>query len=70
MGIVDTERERCRQFKNGLTAEIRTPVITNTVYNDYTKLVNEALGIERSLKGKRSSSVVSIKEEREYRRIW
>ncbi|KAA0036738.1 uncharacterized protein E6C27_scaffold20G00150 [Cucumis melo var. makuwa] len=38
MGIVDTERERCRQFKNGLTAEIRTPVIANTVYNDYTKL--------------------------------
>ncbi|KGN57517.1 hypothetical protein Csa_010516 [Cucumis sativus] len=53
------------RFENGLRSEIRTLVKTIVVRYDYAELVDETLHIEKNLKGKRPSLVVSGEGEKE-----
>ena len=46
--IVD-EGERCKRFEEGLREEIRTPVAACADWNDFSKLVEVALRVEKSL---------------------
>ncbi|KAA0036813.1 DNA/RNA polymerases superfamily protein [Cucumis melo var. makuwa] len=46
--IVD-EGERCKRFEEGLREEIRTPVTACADWNDFSKLVEVALRVEKSL---------------------
>ena len=57
--MVAIERKRCRCFETSLRPQIRTLVTALAMRCDYAKLVDVALRAERSLGGKRSSTMVS-----------
>lgn len=47
--IVVDEADRCKRFEKGLPEEIRTLVIASAEWTDFSKLVEAAMRIERSL---------------------
>ncbi|KAA0035225.1 DNA/RNA polymerases superfamily protein [Cucumis melo var. makuwa] len=47
--VIEDEVERCKRFEEGLQEEIRTPVTTCADWNDFSKLVEAALRVEKSL---------------------
>ncbi|KAA0060484.1 Gag protease polyprotein-like protein [Cucumis melo var. makuwa] len=47
--VIEDEVERCKRFEEGLREEIRTPVTACADWNDFSKLVEAALRVEKSL---------------------
>ncbi|KAA0042193.1 DNA/RNA polymerases superfamily protein [Cucumis melo var. makuwa] len=47
--VIEDEAGRCKRFKEGLRKEIRTPVPASAHWNDFFKLVEAALRVEKSL---------------------
>lgn len=47
--IVASEIDHCKRFEEGLRREIRTPTTANAEWTEYSKLVETALRVERSL---------------------
>ena len=49
MAIVAEEADKCKSFEEGLRGEIRTLVIASTEWINFTKLVEAAMRVEKSL---------------------
>ena len=60
--LVATEKKMCKCFEHWLRPKIRTLVTGIATRCDYEEMVDATLWVEKSLKGKRTSSTVSNKE--------
>ena len=49
LAIVAEEADKCKRFEEGLRGEIRTLVIASTEWINFTKLVEAAMRVEKSL---------------------
>ncbi|TYJ96623.1 Retrovirus-related Pol polyprotein from transposon opus [Cucumis melo var. makuwa] len=47
--VIEDEVERCKRFREGLREEIRTPMTVCADWNDFSKLVEAALRVEKCL---------------------
>ena len=52
--IVADEIDRCKRFEEGLREEIRNPVTASAEWTNFSKLVETAMRVERSLTGKKT----------------
>lgn len=49
MTILADETDRCKRFKEGLRKEICSPVTASVEWTDFTKLVESAMRVNKSL---------------------
>ena len=49
LAIVTEEADKCKRFEEGLRGEIRTSVTASAEWVDFTKLVEAAMRVEKSL---------------------
>ena len=55
LAIVTEEADKCKRFEEGLQGEIRTPVTASTEWMNFTKLVEAAMRVEKSLAEERTN---------------
>ncbi|KAA0054924.1 zf-CCHC domain-containing protein [Cucumis melo var. makuwa] len=57
--VIEDEAERCKRFKEGLRGEICTPVTACVDWNDFSKLVEATLRVDKCLNERKSERKAS-----------